>query len=389
MFAGTKNLKKVSGNFDTSLVTDLSSIFSGSAITDFSDFNIADWNTSKVTQFSSAFQNTRFTDYGFLTNWDVSSGSNFNNMFTSCPNMTVAPTEKWIFSNKNGEIYFFQMFYNDPELLTVDISNSGTTVVPYYMTQMFSGDSKLATLDLSGIDNSSMTSDLMTDMFKGTTSLWKLKLGSDFVILPKANLADHDAGSVINDPADPSGDYKAVSSYWQAVGDGTDHDPDGDFYSKDQLLDTHSGNGSTANTYVWQQKMKMDISMDVPDVSFGTVSNLNGLTERSDDNFGITVNSKTFPDVPVNAKISVSAQSPLTSADGTHTLDNALIFKDNNGNSNAINGTPIQVYDNYLDSGYNFIKWDSKHGLLLDVNDIQAPSGKYTTTLDWTMVNSV
>ncbi|WP_334330182.1 BspA family leucine-rich repeat surface protein [Companilactobacillus sp. HBUAS59699] len=389
MFAGTNHLKKISGSFDTGLVTNMSSIFNGSSISDFSDFNIADWNTSKVTNFSSAFQKTQFTDYGFLTNWDVSSGTNFNYMFTYCSNMTVAPTEKWILSNKSGKIYAYQMFCNDPELLTVDMSNSGTVVVFYYMIGMFSGDSKLATVNLSGVDNSSMSGSLMADMFKGTTSLWKLQLGSDFVILPEAHLEDHAAGSVINDPADPSGDYKAVSSYWQAIGNGTDHDPDGDFYSKDQLLDLYSGNGATANTYVWQQKMKMDISMDVPDVNFGTISNLNGLTERSNDDWGITVNSKTFPDVPVNAKISVSAESPLTSADGTHTLDNALIFKDNTGSSNVVNSTPVQVYDNYLDSGYNFIKWDSKHGLLLDVNDTQAPSGKYTTTLDCTMVNSV
>ena len=387
MFSNTKKLQQLKGNFNISGLTELTSVFMNSSVSDFSNFNIEKWDTKNIESFNGTFQGTNFETYDFLKNWNVSSGQIFQYMFSNCKNIIIAPTAKWSIKSTVGKLNLFEMFGNDPELISADMSNWTPAVPVSSMYYMFRNDNKLTSLDLSGFDISDAT---MTSAFANTTDLWKIKLGPNSVIPLGTGLTTHDKGSIINDPMDPDGSYKAVGSYWQAVGTGTDHEPNGDLYSQDQLLESYANPGGKTETYVWQQQAKIDMKMTVPDIDFGTTTTSSGIVHRKSD-FAISIDNESYPTDAVPSDLSVSMDAPLTDeTDKTKTLNDVLVFRDKSNNESILSSADTKIYSGEIANGSNTISWDNDHGILLNMNhDRYASNGHYSTTLKWTLTNSL
>ncbi|MDR3189792.1 MAG: DUF285 domain-containing protein [Lactobacillaceae bacterium] len=137
-----------------------------------------------------------------------------------------------------------QMFKDDFRLTTLDLSSLNTANVES-MYEMFAGCSSLTSLDFSGFDTSEMNSTEGTDsMFNGTTALWKLTLGQNFVLGPNSGLLNPVKDTPFN------GDMSVKSDKWLQITGGTDLHPTGVEYTAAQIPTAHiSGN---TDTYVWQ-----------------------------------------------------------------------------------------------------------------------------------------
>ncbi|WP_125587761.1 BspA family leucine-rich repeat surface protein [Companilactobacillus jidongensis] len=435
-FANTNNLEEViDRNFDTSSLTLMNAIFNNSNITDFTGLNIADWDTRKVTSFAQAFKNNKAVNLNFVENWNVSSGTDFSEMFSSCTNLITVPTSSWNMpqaSNLNSMFNFdsklknlntsnwapqkltnlqntFQgtallkyidvsnwntsavttmdsTFYNCSSLENLDVSNWNTDKVTD-MESLFANDYLLSNLNLS---NWNTTKADTTKMFNGMSNLWAITLGENSVITEGSGLPTHNPGNSIYDSSIPT-QYKSISDRWQEVAPekgGTPHEPAGELYTQEDLLNLYGTTGSAAQTYVWQQQPYMDVSMDVPDLSYGTASPNQGITPREQSNWAITLNNNVYPVTTLNTTISVNMETPLVNNAGD-TLDDSFIFRDGSGKDSVIDTAPTTIYDGKLANGTKSLTWDSKHGFLMDLHSFQTPMGKYSTTLDWTMVNSV
>lgn len=419
-FYGTSKLKKIIGSINTSKVTAMNNMFSSSAFDDPSDSNIASWDLSKVKTLDYTFSSAKGTNYDFIKNWNVSNVTSMQNTFASMTNAKTVPVENWDVSNVTN---FYQTFYKSSGFTSLPLTDWNVSKATN-MSGMFWGASSLKTLDinkwdtaqvttfyaifnsmdnLEKIDMSNLDTTNATDvqyMFGGDTNLWKITLGPKSVLTNlkgganpmNARLLDPVAGTVVqDDSADKT--YTAISDKWQEVGadsGGTDHAPVGDLISADEIMDKFSVTGNPVTTYVWQQHYKIDMSLTVPDVDFGTTTNASGLVKRKGD-FDITVVNKNYPTTPIPSKVMVAMDQPLTdSLDSSKTLNDVLIFKDNNNKEQILSAADTEIYSGDIADGSNTLSWDNVHGLLLNMNnDKYAKSGHYSTTLKWTLTNSI
>ncbi|WP_338232112.1 BspA family leucine-rich repeat surface protein [Companilactobacillus muriivasis] len=342
MFGYTNNLEQIIGNFDTSSVTSMQETFKQSNISNFDGFNMDKWNVSSVTIMSGMFWGIPAKSVDFVSNWDTSNVKSFYAMFNSMPN--------------------------------------------------------LDTLDISNFDTTNATD--VQYMFGGDKSLWKLTLGPKSVLTnltgpvqaTDVHLLAPVPGTAIKDDS-TDGSYSAISDKWQVVdtaSGGTDHAPLGDLVSAQDIIDKFSTVGNPVTTYVWQQQLKGDMKMTVPDIDFGTTSNSSGLVRRKSD-FAIDVTNNTYPTDAVPSDLSVSMDAPLTDeTDKSKTLTDVLVFKDKSNNESILSSEDTKIYSGDIANGSNTISWDDDHGILLDMNhDRYAENGHYSTTLKWTLTNSI
>lgn len=419
-FSSTAKLKKFIGSLDTSKVTNMMSTFSGSAFDDPSDSNIADWDTSNVQSLESTFQLATGPNYDFIKNWDVSKVTTMNNTFSSMANAKSIPVENWDVSNVTNfyRTFYYSsgftslplknwnvskatnmggMFWGASSLKTLDINKWDTAQVTTFYN-MFNSMNKLETLDISNFDTTNATN--VQSMFSGDKKLWKITLGPKSVLTNLkgstnpvgAGLLDPVAGTNVSDDSSDQ-TFKAISDKWQEVdanNGGTDHAPVGDLISAAEIMAKFSTTGNPVTTYVWQQQYKINMSLSVPDVDFGTTTNVSGLVKRK-GNFDITIVNKNYPTTPVPSTISVSMDQPLTdSLDSSKILNNVLIFKGNDNKEQILSSADTEIYTGDITDGTNTLSWDDAHGLLLNMNnDKFAKSGHYSTTLKWTMKNSI
>lgn len=105
------NLTISNMEFDTTLVTDMSQMFSICAVTDLSGTNIGSWNTGSVTTFYRMFAgygtpkspykywyNKLDSDTFDISGWDTHSCTNFANMFDYCNRLKAMNMSGWNFS---------------------------------------------------------------------------------------------------------------------------------------------------------------------------------------------------------------------------------------------------------------------------------------------------
>ena len=345
MFANTKKLQQILGSFDTSSVTDMSNVFKDSAITDFDGLNISNWNLSKVTTMSGMFWGNASKSLDFMSNWNTSNVQSFYAMFNSMSN--------------------------------------------------------LESLDLTNFDTTKAT-DVQYMLGGGNPHLWKISLGPKSVLTNlngpvqpmNAKLATPVPGTIINDSSIDTGEtYKAISDKWQEVDStngGTAHAPVGDLISAADIMDKFSKVGNPIITYVWQQHPKINMDMSVPDIDFGTTSNASGLVRRKNE-FSINVTNNSYPSDPIPSKVDVSMEAPLTDeTDKTKTLNDVLIFKGDDNSQKILSATDTEIYSGNIENGENVLSWDADHGILLNMNnDRYAVNGHYSTTLKWTLTNSL
>lgn len=329
------NLKKIIGVFDTSNVTKMAGMFTGTTVDDFSGFNIADWNTTKVRDFSNMFTNSEYTNLDIIKKWDTTAVTNFKSMFSGMSELQSIDLGKW----------------------------------------------KISPTDETDL------------MFLGNTNLWRLTLGPDSMLGEKTSLTKPVAGTAIEDAADPG--HKAISDKWQEVaGDGTGetagtyHQPVGELFGTDELLELYRAGGQPEKTFVWQQEIYRRVSLEVPDIDFGSFNAHKGIIKRVSDDNQVKINKYTYPSTTMNSTLSVSMDHPLWTEKGGSELESNLIYRDEEGNNIPLSDNPAIVYDGQIDNGTKNITWDDEHGVLLNFTDPSPQNGDYKTTLTWTLTDS-
>ncbi|PCV33713.1 BspA family leucine-rich repeat surface protein [Listeria monocytogenes] len=210
MFASCSKISEldVSG-LNTSSVTDMEYVFAGPVVLE--KLDVSNFDTSSVTNMRGMFAGCRSLEELDVSHFDTSSVTNMNYMFQYCELLEKLDVSHFDTSSVTNMHY---MFGGCNSLEALDVSNFDTSSVTNMKT-MFNGCNSLEELDLSNFDTSSVTTmasmfkdctalkslyldnftdaAIMTDMFKGTTSLTYLFVShnlSTFTSLENTNWYD-------------------------------------------------------------------------------------------------------------------------------------------------------------------------------------------------------
>ncbi|ECL1969577.1 BspA family leucine-rich repeat surface protein [Listeria monocytogenes] len=188
VFAGPVVLEKLDvSNFDTSSVTNMRGMFAGCRSLE--ELDVSHFDTSSVTNMNYMFQYCELLEKLDVSHFDTSSVTNMHYMFGGCTSLEALDVSHF---DTSSVTTMETMFAGCASLEELDISNFNTSSVTNMKT-MFHGCTSLEELDLSNFDTSSVTkmnnifenctalkslyldnftdAAIMTDMFKGTTSL--------------------------------------------------------------------------------------------------------------------------------------------------------------------------------------------------------------------------
>ncbi|EAC3178877.1 BspA family leucine-rich repeat surface protein [Listeria monocytogenes] len=188
VFAGPVVLEKLDvSNFDTSSVTNMRGMFAGCRSLE--ELDVSHFDTSSVTNMHYMFQYCELLEKLDVSHFDTSSVTNMHYMFGGCTSLEALDVSNF---DTSSVTTMETMFAGCASLEELDISNFNTSSVTNMKT-MFHGCTSLEELDLSNFDTSSVTkmnnifenctalkslyldnftdAAIMTDMFKGTTSL--------------------------------------------------------------------------------------------------------------------------------------------------------------------------------------------------------------------------
>ena len=156
-------------NFNTSKVTNMQGMFSGSF---FPSIDISHFDTSNVTDMSYMFTNLQKTTDINAPFLNVKKVNNIYQIFQGCENLQYLNLTGWeldSITSMNG------LFHNLPKLTSLNL-NSFTTKNVTNMSYMFANTKKLANLDLSSFDTSKVTT--MERMFQDMESLTNINFSS-------------------------------------------------------------------------------------------------------------------------------------------------------------------------------------------------------------------
>ncbi|OFE93261.1 hypothetical protein AJL58_04935 [Listeria monocytogenes] len=188
VFAGPVVLEKLDvSNFDTSSVTNMRGMFAGCRSLE--ELDVSHFDTSSVTNMNYMFQYCELLEKLDVSHFDTSSVTNMHYMFGGCNSLEALDVSHF---DTSSVTTMETMFAGCNSLEALDVSNFNTSSVTNMKT-MFNGCNSLEELDLSNFDTSSVTTmasmfkdctalkslyldnftdaAIMTDMFKGTTSL--------------------------------------------------------------------------------------------------------------------------------------------------------------------------------------------------------------------------
>ncbi|EEP3759114.1 TPA: BspA family leucine-rich repeat surface protein, partial [Listeria monocytogenes] len=210
VFAGPVVLEKLDvSNFDTSSVTNMRGMFAGCRSLE--ELDVSHFDTSSVTNMNYMFQYCELLEKLDVSHFDTSSVTNMHYMFGGCNSLEALDVSHF---DTSSVTTMETMFAGCNSLEALDVSNFNTSSVTNMKT-MFNGCNSLEELDLSNFDTSSVTTmasmfkdctalkslyldnftdaAIMTDMFKGTTSLTYLFVShnlSTFTSLENTNWYD-------------------------------------------------------------------------------------------------------------------------------------------------------------------------------------------------------
>ena len=171
MFRGMSNLTTLNlSNFDTSQVTNMDSMLA--SVSNLTTIDLSSFDTSKVTDISAMFYDSSNLTTLNLSNFDTSQVTNMQDMFYGMRNLTTLNLSSFDTSKVTD---MSLMFYNMSSLTTLNLSNFDTSQV-INMYSMFDSVSNLTTLDLSNFDTSKVTN--MSSMFNNMTNLTSLNVSS-------------------------------------------------------------------------------------------------------------------------------------------------------------------------------------------------------------------
>ncbi|EAG6111584.1 BspA family leucine-rich repeat surface protein [Listeria monocytogenes] len=210
VFAGPVVLEKLDvSHFDTSSVTNMRGMFAGCRSLE--ELDVSHFDTSSVTNMNYMFQYCELLEKLDVSHFDTSSVTNMHYMFGGCNSLEALDVSHF---DTSSVTTMETMFAGCNSLEALDVSNFNTSSVTNMKT-MFNGCNSLEELDLSNFDTSSVTTmasmfkdctalkslyldnftdaAIMTDMFKGTTSLTYLFVShnlSTFTSLENTNWYD-------------------------------------------------------------------------------------------------------------------------------------------------------------------------------------------------------
>ena len=156
-------------NFNTSKVTNMQGMFSGSF---FRSINIRNFDTSNVTNMSDMFSGLHETTSLDLSNLNVKKVNDISRIFLDCRKLQDLNLSGW---ELDSVISMDGLFSNLPTLTSLNLSNFKTKNVNS-MRYMFAYTKDLANLNLTSFDTSKVTS--MEGMFQGMNSLTNINLSS-------------------------------------------------------------------------------------------------------------------------------------------------------------------------------------------------------------------
>ncbi|EIP7502013.1 BspA family leucine-rich repeat surface protein, partial [Listeria monocytogenes] len=188
VFADATSLKELDvSHFDTSSVTNMRGMFGGCRSLE--ELDVSHFDTSSVTNMRAMFQYCELLEKLDVSHFDTSSVTTMETMFAGCNSLEALDVSHF---DTSSVTTMASMFAGCASLEELDISNFNTSSVTTMKT-MFHGCNSLEELDLSNFDTSSVTTmasmfkdctalkslyldnftdaAIMTDMFKGTTSL--------------------------------------------------------------------------------------------------------------------------------------------------------------------------------------------------------------------------
>ena len=157
-------------SFDTSQVTNMSSMFSGKR--NLTTLNLSNFNTSKVTAMNEMFNGMRSLTTLNLSSFDTSNVTNMSSMFSGMRSLTALNLSNFVTSKVTNMSYMFNSMSN---LTALNLSNFDTSKVTY-MEYMFANMSNLTTLNLSNFDTSNVTN--MSYMFNSASNFATLNLSN-------------------------------------------------------------------------------------------------------------------------------------------------------------------------------------------------------------------
>lgn len=159
-------------NFDTSAVTNMSSMFYN--CTSLTSLDVSNFNTSAVTNMGGMFQSCSGLTSLDLSSFGTSAVTNMSGMFGYCTKLTSLDLSNF---DTSAVTDMSIMFRDCSGLTSLDLSSFGTSAVTN-MSSMFSGCTSLTSLDLSNFDTSVVTD--MSSMFSGCTALRNVKCKQAF-----------------------------------------------------------------------------------------------------------------------------------------------------------------------------------------------------------------
>ncbi|EAK8401655.1 BspA family leucine-rich repeat surface protein [Listeria monocytogenes] len=188
VFADLVGLEKLDvSHFDTSSVTNMRGMFGGCRSLE--ELDVSHFDTSSVTNMRAMFQYCELLEKLDVSHFDTSSVTTMESMFGGCNSLEALDVSHF---DTSSVTTMETIFAGCASLEELDISNFNTSSVTNMKT-MFNGCNSLEELDLSNFDTSSVTTmasmfedctalkslyldnftdaAIMTDMFKGTTSL--------------------------------------------------------------------------------------------------------------------------------------------------------------------------------------------------------------------------
>ncbi|EMZ8543456.1 BspA family leucine-rich repeat surface protein, partial [Listeria monocytogenes] len=210
MFGGCRSLEELDvSHFDTSSVTNMRAMFQYCELLE--KLDVSHFDTSSVTTMETMFAGCASLEALDVSHFDTSSVTIMETMFAGCASLEALDVSHF---DTSSVTIMETMFAGCASLEELDISNFNTSSVTNMKT-MFNECNSLEELDLSNFDTSSVTTmasmfkdctalkslyldnftdaAIMTDMFKGTTSLTYLFVShnlSTFTSLENTNWYD-------------------------------------------------------------------------------------------------------------------------------------------------------------------------------------------------------
>ena len=165
IFMNFKNLTQINfnNNFNTSKVTNMTSMFSGCS--SLSSLDLSSFNTVNVPNMERMFYYCKSLTSIDLSNFNTANVTTMKHMFWACSSLTSLNLNNF---NTTNVTNMYCMFSNCRSLTSLDLSDFNTSKVTN-MQNMFSGCSSLTSLDLSSFNTSNVTN--MSGMFKNCKKL--------------------------------------------------------------------------------------------------------------------------------------------------------------------------------------------------------------------------